>query len=209
MFNQQLVFNETDLNLLSQVHHLFSQLSRLLLGHLSYPVLCELLSNAMIAEGQRRIGDETNGRRTLSSIALLTGVRTHLIKSYEQCSLQRLATKRMPEVVVLYQWCSDTRYHRMDSEHPLRLLIYGSGTSFQRLVATSAGRGVTPQTVLARLVKTGNVRIHKEHWVELVDPVWRSGNDEELEALVTIIHSLNLALNTDVPADIPSDRQAE
>ena len=55
-----------------------------------------------------------------------------------------------------------------DTSEPLDLPIYGRGLTFQNLVSQTAGRNVTAQTVLDRLVASGNIELVDENTVRMV-----------------------------------------
>jgi len=71
------------------------------------------------------------------------------------------------EAHVLDKWARDPMFLNELSK-PLDLPIYGRGLTFQNLVSQTAGRNVTAQTVLDRLVASANIELLDENTVRMV-----------------------------------------
>jgi len=143
---------------------------RLLVGRVSCGFLIQQIKRIYIEESRRWIErNDANGRVTKSKLAMLTGLDTRTIsaieaqaKEPEQCTLGDICA----EAGVLYRWISEPEYRSEDGE-PKSLPILGKNASFQSLVSAAVGRNVTYQTVLERLIESGNVGILNDDTVVL------------------------------------------
>lgn len=169
---------------------------RLFMGRMSFDVMHDLLRRIHVEEGCRRVAAENNGKVILSRVALLTGVRTQIVKDLATTDLQCTEEDLVPEAMILARWANEAHYRHPENDRPVDLLIYGTGLTFQRLVSAVAGRGVTTQTVLDRLVKNGNVSIFNEHWVRLENAHWSFIEQDEERYIEVASQSLAAHLAT-------------
>lgn len=78
----------------------------------------------------------------------------------------------------------DEAFTDQSSGEPAELLIHGPHGTFQRLVTRAAGRAVTPQTALERLLESGNIELSKDETrVRLIDPFYKPVKDSERTAI--------------------------
>lgn len=175
---------------------------KLFMGRMTFDVMVDILRQVMVEEGSKRVAEENDGKVILSRVSLLTGIRTQSIKELQQETQYGQINDLTLEARILAAWANDTQYHDPRTNKPAELIIHGGGCTFQRLVSSVAGRGVTTQTVLERLEASGNVEVVNEHWVRLLNPNWiyiKTIESEMLDAgsfnaesqLSTILHNLN------------------
>jgi len=149
---------------------------RLIVGRISCGFLVQQIKRIYIEEARRWIErNDQNGRVTKSKLAMLSGLDTRTIStieaqgaSPEECTVGDLCA----EAGVLYRWTSNPEFHDQAGE-PGRLPIMGKSRSFQSLVSSTIGRNVTYQTVLERLLESGNVEIEQEDFLRLVNPYYQ------------------------------------
>lgn len=177
---------------------------KLFMGRMTYDVMADILRQVMVEEGSKRVAEENDGKVILSRVSLLTGIRTQSIKELQQDSSVTTPNDLTLEARILGAWLSDGQYADSQTGKPAELIIHGGGCTFQRLVSSVAGRGVTTQTVLERLEAAGNVQVVNEHWVRLINPHWiyiKSIESEMLDAgsyntenqMSTILHNIENA----------------
>lgn len=178
---------------------------RIFMGRMTFDVMVDLLRQVMVEEGSRRVAAENDGKVILSRVSLLTGIRTQAIKDIQRQEPAEAGSASYDLTIegrILAIWAKDTQYTDPKTGQPMELIIHGGGCTFQRLVSSVAGRGVTTQTVLERLEASGNVEVVNEHWVRLVNPLWmyiKNYESQMLEAgsfnaenhLATLCHNLD------------------
>ncbi len=146
-------------------------LIRLMVGNITFPAFLNMAKTIYVEEAERKLLQrDSNARITKSSLALLTGIDTRAIShilSSDPNSREVEAKDLLPEAHVLAKWALDPIYLDELSD-PLDLPIYGRGQTFQSLVSQTAGRNVTAQTVLDRLVASGNIELVDENTVRLL-----------------------------------------
>jgi hypothetical protein len=148
---------------------------RIFMGRMTFDVMVDLLRQVMVEEGSRRVAAENDGKVILSRVSLLTGIRTQAIKDIQRQNDDDVSNSSYDLTIegrILAIWSNDKQYVDPKTGQPMELIIHGGGCTFQRLVSSVAGRGVTTQTVLERLEASGNVEVVNEHWVRLVNPRW-------------------------------------
>jgi len=148
---------------------------RIFMGRMTFDVMVDLLRQVMVEEGSRRVAAENDGKVILSRVSLLTGIRTQAIKDIQRQNDDDVSNGSYDLTIegrILAIWSNDKQYVDPKTGQPMELIIHGGGCTFQRLVSSVAGRGVTTQTVLERLEASGNVEVVNEHWVRLVNPRW-------------------------------------
>lgn len=165
-------------------YRILRQFVRLFMGRMSFDVMQQLLSRALVEEGRLLVQQSQEGKLVLSRVALLTGVKTQTVKDLAGSPPLYYPEGLTVEAIILHRWANDPRYQNNAEAGPARLLIHGTGLTFQRLVAVVAGRGVTTQAVLERLLARGNVAIVNSHWIELRDAHWQADSPSESAAVV-------------------------
>lgn len=149
---------------------------RLIVGRVSCGFLIQQIKRIYIEEARRWIEkNDHNGRVTKSKLAMLSGLDTRTISAIEaqgsnpeECTVGDLCA----EAGVLYRWTSNPEFQDDQSE-PRLLPIMGKNRSFQSLVGSTIGRNVTYQTVLERLLESGNVEIEDDEFVRLISPYYQ------------------------------------
>lgn len=184
--------------LVKAIDRMFLGIVRLFMGRVTFDVLVERLRHAMVQEGSRRIARENGGKVVKSRVALLTGVKTeHIGRDLKEDEVNGYGPGALTvEARILNAWAREPAHLDAATGQPRPLHIYGSGDTFQRLVAIHAGRGVTPQTVLDSLLNAGNVKIVDQHWVHLVNPAWNQFTPDEGDMLNGASFAVSNLLNT-------------
>ena len=146
-------------------------LIRLMVGNITFPAFLNMAKTIYVEEAERKLLQrDPNARITKSSLALLTGIDTRAISQVLQESKvdkEFEAQDLLPEAHVLAKWARDPIYLDALSD-PLDLPIYGRGHTFQSLVSKTVGRNVTAQTVLDRLIASGNIELVDENTVRML-----------------------------------------
>ncbi|QOC21907.1 hypothetical protein IC757_12835 [Wenzhouxiangella sp. AB-CW3] len=160
-------------------------LVRFAVGRISCSALVELVREAYVTEARRYLEAENPDKRvTTSALSLLCGMDGRAIKVYETRDGEMALADVCSEAAILEMWRMDESFIDPDTGAPARLLIHGPHSTFQRLVSRSAGRAVTPQTALDRLLESGNVRLCDDDTrVELVDPFFMPVEPSERTAI--------------------------
>lgn len=162
--------------LASAIERVIRPFIRLIVGRISCGFLVQQIKRIYIEEARRWIeSNDQNGRVTKSKLAMLSGLDTRTISTIEaQCANPEECTvgDLCAEAGVLYRWASNLEFQD-DSGEPRRLPIMGKSRSFQSLVSSTIGRNVTYQTVLERLLESGNVEIEQDEFVRLVSPYYQ------------------------------------
>lgn len=149
------------------VENVFRNLVRLLVGRMTLRRLMDLLRDIFVQEAEAKLRRERPGKNVpLSQLALLTGLDTRtLIRVRGQLSARQTAGRDRlriedlsSEARVVEMWARHERYRDVASGEP-RVLSYGTPESeFEQLVkAVVRSRGVTPQSILERLLGTRSV----------------------------------------------------
>lgn len=162
--------------LASVVERVIRPFVRLIVGRISCGFLIQQIKRIYIEEARRWIEkNDHHGRVTKSKLAMLSGLDTRTISaiesqgtSPEDCTVGDLCA----EAGVLYRWTSNPEFQDADGE-PRILPIMGKSKSFQSLVSSTIGRNVTYQTVLERLLESGNVEIEEDEFVRLVSAYYQ------------------------------------
>lgn len=162
--------------LASAIERVVRPFVRLIVGRISCGFLVQQIKRIYIEEARRWIEkNDHNGRVTKSKLAMLSGLDTRTIAaieaqdtSPEECTVGDLCA----EAGVLYRWTSNPEFQD-ESGAPRRLPVMGKSRSFQSLVSSTIGRNVTYQTVLERLLESGNVEIEQDEFVRLVNPYYQ------------------------------------
>ncbi len=185
----------------SAIHRVLRPLIRLMVGNMTYPAFISMAKNIYIEEAERKLKQDSSSKRiTKSSLALLTGIDTRQISQAMNAPKAEAleAPDLLPEAYVLGQWSSEGTYKDVDTQKTLDLPVYGRGLTFQNLVTRTVGRNVTAQTVLDRLVSTGNIEYVNENTVRLLSPYYFPLTGAKYELLdVGMQATANLLLTVD------------
>ena len=146
-------------------------LIRLMVGNITFPAFLNMAKTIYVEEAERKLLQrDPNARITKSSLALLTGIDTRAISqviSQGQDHKEVEAQDLLPEASVLGAWTLKPDFLDANGA-PKDLPIYGRGVTFQSLVSQAAGRNVTAQTVVDRLVATGNIELIDENTIRML-----------------------------------------
>ena len=162
--------------LASAIERVIRPFIKLIVGRVSCGFLIQQIKQIYIEEARSWIEkNDQNGRVTKSKLAMLTGLDTRTISAIEthpsdpsQCTIGEIC----PEAGVLYRWTSQPEFKNENGEI-VDLRVTGRTKSFQSLVSSTIGRNVTYQTVLERLLESGNVELIDADFVRLVDPYYQ------------------------------------
>jgi len=220
--------------LASAIERVLRPFIRLIVGRISCGFLVQQIKRIYIEEARTWIEqNDQHGRVTKSKLAMLTGLDTRTISSIEAETDEndRFRIEDLcPEAKVLEKWKSSQRF--TDEEgNPKTLPIFGKTVAFQVLVSSVVGRNVTCQTVMERLVDSGNIEIVDSDFVQMVNPYYqpiKPSDETIIEAgswsitrlIGTINHNLNMPqkerrllqqdrYSSRIPANRVADAKAE
>jgi hypothetical protein len=146
---------------------------RFAVGRVSCSALVDLIRESYVLEARDYLEAQNPERKvTRSALALLCGMDGRAIQAFEQLQGREYVPSDIcSEAAILEAWQTDTDFHDPDTGEPAELLIHGPQGTFQRLVSRAAGRAVTPQTALDRLLESGNIELNdaRTH-VRLINP---------------------------------------
>lgn len=164
---------------------------RFCVGRISCSAVIDLIREMYVHEARQYLAEKRpNQRVTKSAIALLCGMDGRAIENFESTGNRTYQSADIcSEGMILGTWASDPLF-REDGK-PADLLIHGPGKTFARLVNKAAGRHVTPNTALERLVDSGNVVVVDNTTVQLVDPIYMPVNPSEQTAIDAGSHAIN------------------
>lgn len=179
--------------LVDAVTRMVRPIVRFAIGRVSCAALVNLVREIYVEEAKSYLQSENPDRKvTRSALALLCGMDGRAIKAFEENADREYAPADVcSEAHILEMWNNDEAFIDDDGA-PAELLIHGPQGTFQRLVSRAAGRAVTPQTALDRLLESGNVELtDNDTRVRLVDPFYKPVKDSEK----TAIEAGSLAIN--------------
>lgn len=204
---------------------------RFAIGRVSCAALVNLVREIYVQEAKIYLQAENPDRKvTRSALALLCGMDGRAIKAFEENPDRSYVPSDVcSEAAILEMWNKDEDFANPESGEPHELLIHGPHGTFQRLVSRAAGRAVTPQTALERLLESGNVELLDDGMkVRLVDTVYKPVKDSEKTAIEagslainrlgkSVIHNTSRVAESDAPwlqqdrwsTRIPADRLEE
>lgn len=151
------------------VENVFRRLIRFLVGRMSLVRLQEMLRHIYVEEAERKLQPEHPGRNVpLTQLALLTGLDTRaLVQIRKRLQLaepryrQQFLAELTPESAVVEAWAA--RVRAAGGADRIVLDYGGDDSGFEKLVrATVSIRGVTPQSIIQRLVDTASVAQDRE-----------------------------------------------
>lgn len=166
------------------VLRLLRPVARLILGHMTGTLLLDLMRRVLVEEAWSKLNKDKEGKVTLSEVALLTGMDSRMLKQLMNTPLRCTEAEISREAMVMNRWQSDPEFVDPQTGKAKLLLIFGRGATLQGLVSSVAGRNVTVQTVLDRLISNGNVEIFDGHWVRLISDhlyVFKKGTEKLME----------------------------
>lgn len=167
---------------------------RFAIGRVSCNALVELVRETYVHEAREHLREQNPDRKvTRSALALICGMDGRAIKNFEENENRSYAAGDLcSEAAILEMWNEDEAFRDRGSGDPAELLIHGPHGTFQRLVSRAAGRAVTPQTALERLLESGNIELCDNHTrVRLIDPFFKPVRESER----TAIEAGSLAVN--------------
>jgi hypothetical protein len=164
------------------VEKVLRKLIGFLVGKISLIKLQEMVRYIYIEESERKLRFENPDRDIpLTQLAVLTGMDTRTLaktrnnKQYRKPihEIERFVKSMTPESCVLDLWVSKPDYLDPVSGEPSKLNLTGEGPTFERLVKESVtSRGVTVQSILARLIKNQAVKIDEKNGsIELLENI--------------------------------------
>lgn len=186
---------------------------RFAIGRVSCAALVNLVREVYVEEAREYLKQQNPDRKvTRSALALLCGMDGRAIKTFEDNSDRcYVASDVCSEAAILEMWNKDEDFSDTASGAPGELLIHGPHGTFQRLVSRAAGRAVTPQTALERLLESGNIKLSDDGMrVRLIDPIYKPVKDSERTAIEagslainrlgkSVIHNTSSVPSTDLP----------
>jgi len=220
--------------LASAIERVLRPFIRLIVGRISCGFLVQQIKRIYIEEARTWIEqNDQHGRVTKSKLAMLTGLDTRTISSIEAETDKndRFRIEDLcPEAGVLEKWKSSQPFTDKEGD-PKTLPIFGKTVAFQALVSSVVGRNVTCQTVMERLVDSGNIEIVDSDFVQMVNPYYqpiKPSDETIIEAgswsitrlIGTINHNLNMPqkerrllqqdrYSSRIPANRVADAKAE
>lgn len=180
--------------LVQAVSRMLRPVIRLAVGRVSCNALVNLVREIYVLEARRHLIEQYPDRKvTRSSLALLCGMDGRAIQQFEQLDEREYTPSDVcSEAAILDIWQSDPDFLDPANGGPRELLVHGPQGTFQRLVSRSAGRAVTAQTALDRLMEGGNVELNEAGThVRLVDPHYKLVPRSEQGAIEAGSLSLN------------------
>lgn len=178
----QAVESDQGARLATSIERVFRPFIKLIVGRVSCGFLIQQLKRIYIEEARSWIErNDPNGRVTKSKLAMLTGLDTRTISSFEESAISPTEARLgdiCAEAAVLETWSSQPKYRTVD-QNPQMLPILGRGVSFQTLVNATVGRNVTAQTMLDRLLESGNVEVVGDNFVRLVNRFYQPIKESE------------------------------
>lgn len=161
------------------VENVFRRLIRILVGRISLAKLLEMMSFIYVEEAELKLKRASPGKNVpLTKIALMTGLDARTVTNirakigetgsqYQQKILRDLT----PESAIVEAWVNLIKATPAKARKEVETLHYGDDHSgFEKLFrATISSRGITPQSIIERLVLAKNVEHNrKEKTVKLM-----------------------------------------
>lgn len=166
-----------DINwLMDAVTRMLRPVIRLAVGRVSCNALVNLVRETYVLEAREYLQAQNPDRKvTRSALALVCGMDGRAIQQFEQIEGREYTPSDVcSEAAILDAWQTDPDFLDQSGDGPRELLIHGPHGTFQRLVSRAAGRAVTAQTALDRLLESGNIEMNEAGThVRLVDPDYR------------------------------------
>ena len=171
--------------LIKSVYRMLRPVVRLLINRIACDALLDVVRRIYVDECSKILTQESGNttakpaKVTLSALALRTGMDSRMINKLMASQPSYAPEEISREAAILARWVSDPLYIDKESAQPRDLLVYGHGPTFQGLVTRAAGRNVTVNTVLDRLLEGGNVEMIDEFHVRLTNRFFSLGSKSE------------------------------
>jgi hypothetical protein len=162
--------------LVDAISRMIRPIVRFSLGRISCSALVDLVRLVYVQEARDHLQAQNPDKKvTRSALALLCGMDGRAIKTFEDnANREYVASDVCSEASILEKWNRDSTFRDEQTGKPLDLLIHGPGSTFQRLVTRAAGRAVTVQTALEKLLDSGNVELSDDGTrVVMVSPFYQ------------------------------------
>ncbi len=205
--------------LIEAVSKMIRPVVRLAVGRISCNALVVLIRAIYVAEARAHLeAQNPDGRVTRSALALLCGMDGRAIQQYEEANEKNYSAADLcSEAAILDLWQSDEDFTDPETREPRELLVHGPQGTFQRLVSRAAGRAVTAQTALDRLLESRNIALNETGThVRLIDNDFRitAANEKRVmtaagvsfQSLGRAIENNMRAQNTNLPRWLQQDR---
>ena len=194
--------------IVSAMERILRPVIRLFVGRISCGFMVQQIKRIYIDEARRWIEkNDANARVTQSKLAMLTGLDTRTISAIENSQFSdNIEGELCAETAVLYRWVSQSDYQD-ESGEPKLLPIMGRSHTFQSLVNAAVGRNVTCQTVLDRLLESGNVEVVDENFAKLVSPYYQPIKSSE--QMIIDSGSVSISRLTDTIANNLNSKEKE
>lgn len=154
--------------LLRSLERVFRYFTRMLVGKVTLRRLQDMLRDVFVQEAEAKLRRDRPGKNVpLSQLALLSGLDTRtLIRIRADLAAQQVSgqpglsiSELSPEARVVEAWVLNPKYCGPDG-NPRSLGFGAPGSEFEQLVRqVITSRGVTVQSLLARLTATGSVEV--------------------------------------------------
>ena len=200
------------------VEGVLRRLIRFLVGRISLVRLQEMVRFIYVEEAEDQLKCQNPTKSVpLTKLAVLTGLDTRTLtrtrnhENYGKPFHQNASFLRefLPGAIILDVWSSSSKYLDPDTNLPKKLSLTGSTDSFEELFSASIkSRGVTPQSLLDRLLENQSVKLRDNGTnVELVNRAFFPNySSDQLGTLVvgytaiaqlldTVVHNFNSESN--------------
>lgn len=178
------------------------------LGDLFQRILVDIAHNEIRHE---RHPQQRHKKITLTELNLKTGLDTRRLRRLMEQPLVVTEHNICVEAAILARWAKDPALREQyQRDKPRDLIAYGRDGTFEGIVKSIAGRGVSATPVLDRMIQRGNVKWVSKYHIRLIDPAWQfleSNEDDDLEAAAnsialfcsTLQHNLCCKFNNSEP----------
>ncbi|MEN1727404.1 MAG: DUF6502 family protein [Pseudomonadota bacterium] len=186
--------------LVDAISRMVRPMVRFSIGRISCSALVDLVRLTYVQEARRYLQSQNPSKKvTRSALALLCGMDGRAIKTFEDnANREYVASDVCSEAQILGVWKNDKTFQDAETGEPAELLIHGPQGTFQRLVTRAAGRAVTVQTALEKLLDSGNVQLSGDEMrVSMISPYYQPVKASErttIEASSLAISRLGKAL---------------
>ena len=195
------------------IETVFRKLIRFLVGRVSLANLQEMVRHVYVEEAEKNLRQLSPGKSVpLTKLALVTGIDTRTLAQirsrifehgdrYTQLPLKELT----PESAVVEAWVEMVR--KSENPEKAKILSYdGIDSDFGNLFrSTITSRGVTPQSLIDRLVATNSVEINRNNKelkliVSEFSPYFADDEPNVVNAALSAISNLVSTVETNVGA---------
>lgn len=148
------------------------KLIRFLVGRISLVKLQEMVRFIYVEEAEDQLKSESLEKNVpLTKLALVTGLDTRILtrtrnhETYRRPFHKKSSFLRefTPAAAILDSWSSNSDFLDPVTKLPRKLTLTGDTHSFEKLFTTTIkSRGVTPQSLLDRLLSGGAIRVNED-----------------------------------------------